>query len=55
LILYPDTSALVKLYAEEPGREEVQDAVREARIVAVSEIGYAEACSALARREREGQ
>lgn len=54
MILYLDTSALVKLYAEEPGREEVQGAVQEAQIVAVSEIGYAEACSALARKEREG-
>lgn len=54
MILYLDTSALVKLYAEEPGREEVENAVREARVVAVSEIGYVEACSALARKEREG-
>lgn len=54
MILYLDTSALVKLYAEEPGREDVENAVREARVVAVSEIGYVEACSALARKEREG-
>lgn len=54
MILYLDTSALVKLYAEEPGREEVENAVREARVVAVSEIGYVEARSALARKEREG-
>lgn len=54
MILYLDTSALVKLYAEEPGREEVEHAVQEASVVAVSEIGYVEACSALARKEREG-
>lgn len=54
MILCLDTSALVKLYAEEPGREEVENAVQEARVVAVSEIGYVEACSALARKEREG-
>lgn len=54
MILYPEISALVKLYAEEPRRGEVENAVREARVVAVSEIGYAEACSALARKEREG-
>jgi len=54
LILYLDTSALVKLYAEEPGRQQVQSAVQVARVVAVSEIGYVEACSALARKEREG-
>lgn len=54
MILYLDTSALVKLYAQEPGRREVQDSVQGASVVAVSEIGYAEACSALARKEREG-
>ncbi|MBA2712474.1 MAG: type II toxin-antitoxin system VapC family toxin [Rubrobacteraceae bacterium] len=54
MILYLDTSALVKLYAEEPGTEEVRSAVSEARVVAVSEIGYVEARSALARKEREG-
>ncbi len=54
MILYLDTSALVKLYAEEPGTEEVRRAVGEARVIAVAEIGYVEARSALARKEREG-
>jgi len=54
LILYLDTSAPVKLYANEPGRWEVESPVQEARVVAVSEIGYVEARSALARKEREG-
>ena len=54
MILYLDTSALVKLYAEEPGTEEVQSAVGRARAVAVSEVGYVEARSALARKERDG-
>jgi predicted nucleic acid-binding protein len=54
LILYLDTSALVKLYANERSREEVQGAIREVRVVAISEIGYVEARSALARKEREG-
>lgn len=49
-----DTSALVKLYAEEAGSEEVRKAVTEARVTVVSEICYVEARSALARREREG-
>jgi predicted nucleic acid-binding protein len=53
-VLYLDTSALVKLYAREEGREEVQEAVRASTAVAVSEIGYVEARSALARKEREG-
>jgi len=54
LILYLDTSALIKLYAEELRTEEVRDAVEEARLTAISEIGYVEARSALARRERDG-
>lgn len=54
LILYLDTSALVKLYAEEAGSDEVREAVGDARATAVSEICYVEARSALARREREG-
>lgn len=54
MILYLDTSALIKLYAEEPRTEEVRYAVEEARLTAISEIGYVEARSALARREREG-
>ena len=54
MILYLDTSALVKLYAEEPGSDEVRNAAREARVVAVSEVGYLETRSALARKEREG-
>lgn len=54
MILYLGTSALVKLYANEQSREEVQGAIREARVVAISEIGYVEVRSALARKEREG-
>lgn len=54
MILYLDTSALVKLYAEEPASDEVRSAASEARAVVVSEIGYVEARSALARKEREG-
>lgn len=54
MILYLDTSALVKLYAEESGSDEVREVVKEARATAVSEICYVEARSALARREREG-
>ncbi len=53
-ILYLDTSALVKLYVKEEGREEVRRAVRRAGAVAVSEVGYVEARSAFARCEREG-
>jgi predicted nucleic acid-binding protein len=54
LILYLDTSALIKLYAEESETGEVREAVGEARVVTTSEIGYVEARSALARKERDG-
>lgn len=54
MILYLDTSALIKLYAEELGTVEVLGAVETAEVVATSEICYVEARSALARREREG-
>ena len=53
LILYLDTSALVKLYAEEAGTETVEQAVDEAEAVTTSAIAYAEARAALARKRRE--
>jgi uncharacterized protein len=53
LILYLDTSALVKLYAEEEGTETVEQAVDEAEAVATSVVAYAEARAALARKLRE--
>jgi len=53
LILYLDTSALVKLYAEEEGTETVELAVDEAQAVATSAVAYAEARAALARKLRE--
>jgi len=54
LTLYLDTSALVKLYVTEEGREAVIRAVEEASRVATSTVAYAEARAALARRNREG-
>lgn len=54
MILYLDTSALVKIYVEEEGTEAVERAVEEAEWVATSVVAYAEARSALARRERDG-
>jgi predicted nucleic acid-binding protein len=53
LILYLDTSSLVKLYVEEPGSPDVRAAVNEAELVATSVVAYAEARAALARRRRE--
>jgi len=53
LILYLDTSSLVKLYIEENGSEETQRLVEGALLVCTSVIAYAEARSALARLCRE--
>lgn len=52
--LYLDTSALVKLYVEEEGREVVFEAVGEAARLATSTAAYAEARAAFARKERMG-
>ena len=53
MILFLDTSALVKLYIDETGSPGMHDAVAHAEIVAVCRIAWAEACAALARRARE--
>jgi predicted nucleic acid-binding protein len=55
VILYPDTSALVKLYVSETGSAEVRSAVDAASHVATSRVAYPEARAALAHRGREGQ
>lgn len=54
MILYLDTSALVKLYVEENETEVVEKAVEEADSVATSVVAYAEARAGLARKRREG-
>jgi predicted nucleic acid-binding protein len=53
LILYLDTSSLVKLYIEESGTQETESLVDGALLVCTSVIAYAEARSALARLHRE--
>jgi predicted nucleic acid-binding protein len=53
LILFCDTSALVKLYIRESFSDEVLAWARDARAVAVSRIAWAETMAALARRARE--
>jgi len=55
VILYIDTSALVKLYAKEAGTTEVQRAVANAEQIATSLIAYVETRSALARKSRLDQ
>jgi predicted nucleic acid-binding protein len=53
VILFLDTSALVKLYIVEADSPAVHASVARAETVAVCRIAWAEACAALARRARE--
>lgn len=53
--LYLDTSALVKLYIEETGRDTVEAEVQAAETVVTSTVSWAEACSTFARALREGR
>jgi uncharacterized protein len=53
VILYLDTSSLVKLYVEEAGSDSVRRLVAGADRIAVSIVAYPEAHSAFARRRRE--
>jgi uncharacterized protein with PIN domain len=55
LILYLDSSALVKLFAEETGSELVRAAVDQAARSYTHLISYAEVRAALARALREGR
>jgi len=55
MILYADTSALIKLYVAEEGTDSVQDAVSRASVVAASRVAYVEARAALARAWRESR
>ena len=53
MILYLDTSALIKIYVEETGSEAVRSAVEAADAVATHSIAYPETRAALARLRRE--
>lgn len=53
MILYLDTSALVKLYVPEPESNAVQALVTTAQITAISLIAFVEARAAFARKRRE--
>jgi predicted nucleic acid-binding protein len=53
MILYLDTSSLVKLYVEEDGSSDIDALVRSSDITATSIVAYAEARAAFARRFRE--
>ena len=53
MILFCDTSALLKLYFSEPESEALKAHVLEAEAVAVCRFAWAEAHAALSRRARE--
>lgn len=53
MILYLETSNLVKLYVKEAGSEDVKKAIEESDAVATSMVSYVEARAAFARKLRE--
>ena len=55
MILYLDTSALVKVYVTEPFREPVVSAMQEAEAVASHSLAYVEAHAAFARALSDGR
>jgi predicted nucleic acid-binding protein len=54
VILYADTSSLVKRYVSEPHRDDVLTWLSAADAVATSRVAYPEIASALADRQRRG-
>ncbi|MBI4604033.1 MAG: type II toxin-antitoxin system VapC family toxin [Planctomycetes bacterium] len=55
MILYLDTSAVVKRFLREPFDQVVNGLIRRADVVGTSRIAYAEVCSAMARSCRAGR
>ena len=55
MILFLDTSALMKAYAKEACSEEVRNALKEATGSFVSQIAWAEMCAAFGLKERTQQ
>jgi len=53
MIVYLDTSALIKLYIKEKGSEIVREMIRSADLAATSKVAYVEARAALSRLRRE--
>ncbi|MBM4339764.1 MAG: type II toxin-antitoxin system VapC family toxin [Deltaproteobacteria bacterium] len=53
MIVYLDTSSLVKLYVEEVGSEEIRNIAQKAAVISTSKVAYAEARSAFARKQKE--
>jgi predicted nucleic acid-binding protein len=55
MILYLDTSALVKFYVEEPGSRVVRALLERAQVVSTSRVAYVEMRAGLARKLRQGE
>lgn len=53
MILYMDTSSLVKLYVEETDSDKIRKLLQKATIVSTSKVAYVEARAAFARKHRE--
>ena len=53
MILFCDTSALIKLLILEQGSDQMQQASSQAAAIAVCRITWAEAMAGMARRQRE--
>ena len=53
MIVYLDTSALIKLYIREEGTEEVRGIIQQADLVSTSKVAYVEARAAFSRLRRE--
>ena len=55
MILYLETSNLVKLYVKEAGSEEIKKIITESDVAATSVVSYVEARAAFARKLRAGE
>ncbi len=53
MIVYLDTSSLVKLYVEEEGSAKIAELVKSSKVTGTSLVAYAETRAAFARRFRE--
>jgi predicted nucleic acid-binding protein len=55
MIVYLDTSALVKLYVDELNSDAVRQYVEQAELIATCPLTYVEARATIARKVREGE
>ncbi len=55
MMLYLDTSSVVKLYSEEPSSDDVRSWVEDATTLIPSCVAYPETLSAFTRRHRDGE